>query len=98
MLINVARGELISGPDLVWALDEGLLSAAGLDVLQEESPDLQRSALTGRPNVILTPHMAFYSDASIRDNRTLSARNIRYFLDGKHDAVRKYACKTQKSG
>jgi D-3-phosphoglycerate dehydrogenase len=94
ILINVARGGLIDESDLVWALDQGLVSAAGLDVLEQEPPDLARSALTGRSNVILTPHVAFYSDASIRENRRLSAQNIRHFLDGKHDAVRKYVGNT----
>lgn len=96
MLINVARGELITEADLVWALDKGLVSAAGLDVLEAESPDLEESRLTGRPNVILTPHSAFYSDASIRDNRTLSAQNIRHFLNGNHRAVRTYICKPKE--
>lgn len=94
ILVNVARGGLIAEPDLVWALDQGLVSAAGLDVLRQEPPDLERSALLGRSNVILTPHVAFYSDASMRDNRTISAQNIRHFLDGNHDAVRKYVGNT----
>jgi phosphoglycerate dehydrogenase-like enzyme len=90
ILINVARGELINEGDLVDALDNGQISAAGLDVLQDESPDLTASPLCGRDNVVLTPHVAFYSDASIRDNRTISAQNIRHHLDGNHDAVRHY--------
>jgi D-3-phosphoglycerate dehydrogenase len=93
ILINVARGGLIAEADLASALDEGIVSAAGLDVLEDEPPDLANSTLVGRSNVILTPHMAFYSDASIRENRTLSAQNIRHFLAGNHDAVRKYVCK-----
>jgi len=40
--------------------------------------------------VILTPHIAFYSDASILENRRISASNIRHFLDGEHDKVRRY--------
>lgn len=93
ILINVARGGLIAEADLASALDDGIVSAAGLDVLEEEPPDLAQSTLVGRRNVIVTPHMAFYSDASIRENRILSARNIRHFLDGNHDAVAKYVCK-----
>lgn len=96
ILINVARGGLVSEPDLARALDEGLVSAAGLDVLEAEPPDLRTSGLVGRSNVILTPHMAFYSDASIRENRTLSVQNIRHFLDGEHDAVKKYVCRTAR--
>lgn len=90
MIINVARGGLINERDLVDALDDGLISAAGIDVLTDESPDLQASGLLGRDNVIVTPHVAFYSDASMLENRTISASNIRHHLDGNHSAVRKY--------
>jgi D-3-phosphoglycerate dehydrogenase len=90
LLINCARGALVDEEALVHALDSGQISGAALDVLSEESPDLQASNLTGRGNVILTPHVAFYSDASIRDNRRISTANIRNFLDGKHNLVRRY--------
>jgi D-3-phosphoglycerate dehydrogenase len=90
LLINVARGGLIDEDDLVTALDEGAIAGAGLDVLASEPPDLAASGLVGRTNVILTPHMAFYSDASILENRRTSVRNIRNCLDGNHDAVRRY--------
>lgn len=90
ILINCARGGLVDEVALVAALDSGQISAAGLDVLTEESPDLSASQLTGRNNVILTPHVAFYSDASILENRQISANNIRNFLDGKLGDVRKF--------
>ena len=90
LLINCARGALIDEVALVKALDLGQISGAGLDVLAEEPPDLQSSELTGRSNVIITPHIAFYSDASILDNRRLSTLNIRNFLDGKDEDVRRY--------
>lgn len=90
ILINCARGGLVDEEALVNALDTGQISGAGLDVLDDESPDLQASKLTGRSNVILTPHIAFYSDASIMENRRISASNIRYFLDGEHENVRRY--------
>ena len=90
ILINVARGALINEHDLVDALDRGLIRAAGLDVLAAESPNLPASNLLGRNNVIITPHVAFYSDASMLENRAISASNIRHHLDGNHSAVRKY--------
>ena len=90
ILINCARGGLIDEKALLVALDTGQISAAGLDVLTDESPDLNSSRLTGRGNVILTPHVAFYSDESILENRSVSAGNIRNFLDGEHARVRKY--------
>ncbi len=90
ILINCARGALIEEDALVEALESGAISAAGLDVLEDESPNLQESRLIGRNNVIVTPHAAFYSDESILENRRLSAQNIRRFLDGDHAGVRKY--------
>ncbi len=90
ILINCARGALIDEEALLEALDTGQISGAGLDVLTDESPDLNASPLTGRSNVILTPHVAFYSDTSILQNRRLSAGNIRNFLDGEHAKVRIY--------
>lgn len=90
ILINCARGALIDEAALASALDTGQVSAAGLDVLAEESPDLRASKLTGRTNVILTPHVAFYSDASMLENREISTSNIRNFLDGRHENIRRY--------
>jgi phosphoglycerate dehydrogenase-like enzyme len=90
ILINTARGGLVDEAALIEALDTGQVAAAGLDVLSEESPNIEVSPFIDRPNVILTPHVAFYSDWSILENRRLSASNIRHFLDGEHDRVRKY--------
>jgi len=90
LIINCARGALIDEKALAVALDTGQISGAGLDVLRDESPDLRASGLVGRPNVILTPHVAFYSDASMLDNRRISTANVRNFLDGKDDDVRRY--------
>jgi D-3-phosphoglycerate dehydrogenase len=87
VLINCARGGLVDEDALIAALDSGQISGAGLDVLADEAPDLARSRLIARDNVILTPHVAFYSDASILENRTVSAGNIRNFLDGKFGDV-----------
>jgi phosphoglycerate dehydrogenase-like enzyme len=78
ILINCARGGLVDESALIHALDTGQISGAALDVLNREPPDLQRSELTGRRDVILTPHVAFYSDASILKSRHLAARNILY--------------------
>ena len=90
LIINCARGALIDEEALEKALDTGQISGAGLDVLTDESPDLRSSSLTGRSNVILTPHVAFYSDASMLDNRRISTTNIRNFLDGKDEDVRRF--------
>lgn len=90
LIINCARGALIDEEAMVNALDTGQISGAGLDVLDDESPDLSSSKLIGRKNVILTPHVAFYSDASVQENRRISTSNVRNFLDGKDDDVRRF--------
>ncbi|MGB5131017.1 MAG: C-terminal binding protein [Steroidobacteraceae bacterium] len=86
-LLNVARGGLIIEPDLVEALDQGLVAGAALDVLAQDSPDLLHHPLAGRSDVLLTPHVAFYSESALADLRRISAGNIRAFLEGRPDEV-----------
>ncbi len=46
---------------------------------------MNTSLLNGRDNVILTPHVAFYSQASVRDAKIHSAENILYYLKGEYN-------------
>lgn len=69
-VINTARGPIISQADLIQALREGLIAGAALDVLEQEPVEAD-SPLLGMDNVIITPHMAWYTEESIR---TLQAR------------------------
>ncbi|NMB08136.1 MAG: hypothetical protein GX981_07125 [Tissierellia bacterium] len=85
IIINVARGGAINEADLVKALDEGLISGAGIDVLTSETPDLDNCGLVGRENVILTPHSAFYSDTSMYLLSRIPAENITACLSGEYD-------------
>ncbi len=87
LLLNVARGGLIIEADLVDALDRGLVAGAALDVLAQDSPDLAHHPLAGRDDVLLTPHVAFYSDSALADLRRISAQNVRSFLEGRPDEV-----------
>ena len=87
ILINVARGALIVEADVVEALDRGCITGAALDVLAEESPDLANHPLAGRHDVLLTPHVAFYSESALDDVRRISAENIRQFLEGHPENV-----------
>ena len=61
-LVNVARGGLINKEALGWALKEGVIAGAGLDVFWEEPIDPNDSLFNY--NVIATPHIAGVTDIS----------------------------------
>jgi D-3-phosphoglycerate dehydrogenase len=73
-LINTARGPIVDEAALVQALDAGQLAGAALDVLSQEPPTA--SPLLGRDNVILTPHMSFYSVESLVELQTKAAEEV----------------------
>ena len=78
IIINEGRGPMISEEALAWALDEGLVRAAGLDMLESEIPTreyLERCPLLGRDNVIINPHSGYFSDTSERLVSEISMRN-----------------------
>ncbi|GJM31716.1 MAG: glyoxylate/hydroxypyruvate reductase A [Saprospiraceae bacterium] len=56
-LINVARGAQLVEEDLLWALAEGLLQEAWLDVFREE-PLPKNHAFWNHPKIVITPHIA----------------------------------------
>lgn len=73
--VNTARGAIVNIPDLLAALESGVVATAGLDVLPEE-PIARDSALLTHPRVILSPHAAFYSVEAERELRRKAAQNI----------------------
>jgi C-terminal binding protein len=79
-LINTARGPLVDEKALLDALDSGHIAAAGLDVVEQEPLDCDRLRL--HPNVLFTPHTAFYSVEGYDEMRTKTAQEIRRILLG----------------
>ncbi|MBO0905522.1 D-2-hydroxyacid dehydrogenase [Jiella sonneratiae] len=64
LIVNTSRGGLVDEADLVRALEEGLIAGFGFDVLTQEppAPDNPLLKVLDRPNVIVTPHVAWASD------------------------------------
>lgn len=81
-LINTSRGAIIDEKALIHALMDGCLSGAGLDVLEQEPPDPQNPLLK-MENVILSPHVGFYSEDSISELKRRTAKNVIEVLTGK---------------
>jgi len=87
-LINVARGELVVEADLVAALREDRIAGAGLDVFETE-PSGQGDAfppfdspLSELDSVVLTPHVAWFSEEANDERRRTAARDVRRVLAG----------------
>lgn len=80
LLINVSRGGVVDTEAVVESLKEGHLSAAGLDVLESEPavPD----TLLAQPGAMLTPHVAFSSDASLLELRRRASEEVVRVLRG----------------
>ena len=80
-LINTSRGGIVDERALAIALKENRLGGAALDVLAVEPPP-QDHPLRQAPNIILTPHLAFYSRESVIELQTKAAEEVARALTG----------------
>lgn len=94
ILVNTARGALVDSVALIDALESGHLGGAALDVVEGEaglyhfnkmSDQIKNhflSILKDMPNVIVTPHMAFYTREAVEQMARCSLEACRYFEAG----------------
>lgn len=87
ILINCSRGKLVDNRALYTALESGKLAAAGLDDLEDEpakrfSWSADDNKLFSLDNCFITPHVAYYSEESLIEARTIAAQNVRAVLLG----------------
>lgn len=100
LIINTARGGLIDTDALIEAIKKGIVAGAGLDVveneelLKEDKSNIeierirkQHDYLASNKNVILTPHMAFYSRESVKRIINTTIENIQSFLNNQSKNV-----------
>ncbi|MGK7867774.1 NAD(P)-dependent oxidoreductase [Falsiroseomonas sp. E2-1-a20] len=84
ILVNTARGPVVSQAALVEALRSGQLMGAGLDVLEVE-PAEPGNPLLSLPNVVISPHSAASTAEGMDRMARISAQNILDVLDGRAD-------------
>lgn len=95
-LVNASRGPVVVTKDLVAALEKGEIAAAALDTFEGETEvvmtDRRKSGLTDRPlleklhemdNVILTPHIAFFTNLAVQNMVDFSLEDVLLVLAGK---------------
>lgn len=94
LLVNTARGALIDSGALISGIESGQIGGAALDVVEKELGlyynDLRSTVLGNRelailksfPNVIVTPHMAFYTEEAIHDMVKHSIESYCMFAKG----------------
>jgi D-3-phosphoglycerate dehydrogenase len=80
IIINVSRGGLVDGAALTHALEMGELSGAGIDVFEDE-PNVPEE-LRRLDNIVLTPHVAWYSEEAELQLRRSSIEEVLRVLAG----------------
>jgi len=80
-LINTSRGPLLNEKALYQALREKWIAGAALDVMEKEPPEWDNPLLKLN-NLIVTPHISFYSEESYVELKTKTAKAVLAVLKG----------------
>lgn len=83
ILINCARGPIVNSKDLAHALAEGKIAGAGVDVFDREPPLDESEPLLTAPHVLLTPHVAYFTQEAMAKRADIVLKNAQDFLEGR---------------
>lgn len=81
IIINTARGDLLDEAALAKAVESGQIGGAGLDVLTEEPP--RDSPVCGKKGIIVTPHIAAYTEQSFHRMATAATASVLAAMEGR---------------
>ncbi|MDY6914142.1 MAG: C-terminal binding protein [Planctomycetota bacterium] len=83
LVINAARGAIVDTDAMAWALEKNLVSGAGLDVLEDIEAVVEKDhPFKSLPNVVLTPHSAWYSESAIQKLHSKAVGQVVQVLNG----------------
>ncbi|PJC01908.1 MAG: hydroxyacid dehydrogenase [Candidatus Komeilibacteria bacterium CG_4_9_14_0_8_um_filter_36_9] len=82
VLVNTSRGGVVDTKALIQGLKSKKISHALLDVLEHEKNIKENKELTEIPGVIITPHIAFYADDSMKRMYEEAFASINSFIKG----------------
>ena len=81
VFINTARGAIVKEEDLIWALENGEIAMAGIDVTETEPIPVDHPLLK-LPNALVTPHAAWYSEEAVKSLQLKVAQEVARVLGG----------------
>jgi D-3-phosphoglycerate dehydrogenase len=85
IIVNTSRGAVVDAEALLWGLDEGIVGAAALDVLEHEPPQTEaEKRLAAHPRVVLTTHIGA---STVEAQRRVSEETARKLIDALADAA-----------
>jgi len=87
IIINISRGGVVNEEDLNTALNNKIISFAGVDVFEKEPPDTSNPLLKNK-RVLLSPHAATFTKEGLEKMSLETVQNIIDFFEKKIDSTK----------